>query len=424
MTGPPSSAPTAPPSRVTVVGIGAAAALVPLNSTMVAVALPRIASGFDITASRASVLVTVYLAAMLVGQPLAGRLVDRVGARTSVTAALVGFSLCSLAAPLAPAFAWLVGARLGQAVFAAVLAPGVQAMLRAVTPPDHRGRTFGLLGSVIGVGAAAGPLVGGALTQVWGWPAVFVANVPVAAAAFVAVLLTPAARGLVRPVASAGESGSLRNPVFVAAYGVQALSTVPQYALLLLTPIILDARGWSTGSIGLVLGTLTIGMVLFGPIGGRAGDRRGRRAPVLAGLGVAVVATAVTALGGAGIGPVVLALALVVFGVGLGYATPGVMTAGLESVPESRTGAAGGILSTARYLGSISASLAIAGLVTADAGGTGVVLAGATVAVGGAWFLALRLPGPTDGQGRTRILAWASGSARAAKAAGVPSRST
>ena len=59
---------SAPPLPVaTVLGITAAAALVPLNSTMIVVALPSIADSFGMTTAQASVLITVYLVCMLVG---------------------------------------------------------------------------------------------------------------------------------------------------------------------------------------------------------------------------------------------------------------------------------------------------------------------------------------------------------------------
>ena len=68
MTTPPSPAPRV--STWTVLGVAAAVALVPLNSTMIAVALPKIAEDFAISTGTASVLITVYLVAMLIGQPL------------------------------------------------------------------------------------------------------------------------------------------------------------------------------------------------------------------------------------------------------------------------------------------------------------------------------------------------------------------
>jgi DHA2 family methylenomycin A resistance protein-like MFS transporter len=189
----------------------------------------------------------------------------------------------------------------------------------------------------------------------------------------------------------------LANDVFVSAFAVQALSALAQYALLLLTPLILDARGWSAGRIGLVLSTLTVGMIAVGPSGGRVGDRIGRRAPVVAGLAVAAAATAVAAVAGPGIAPAVLVAVLASFGLGLGFATPGATTAGLESVAEHRTGSAGGVLSTARYVGSIITTIAISALVASDAAGSEVVLVLATSATVAACLLALRLPGrPTS----------------------------
>ena len=131
---------------ITIAGIALASALVPLNSTMIAVALPDIASDFDISKSRASVLVTVYLAAMLVGQPLAGRLCDVLGARRLALIAATGFGAFSAAAMFASSFGLLVTLRAAQAAFAAALVPSVQAMLREVVPASQRGRAFGVQG--------------------------------------------------------------------------------------------------------------------------------------------------------------------------------------------------------------------------------------------------------------------------------------
>ena len=392
-------APRASPSRLTVVGVAGAAALVPLNSTMIAVALPRIADDFDASAGRVSVLVTVYLVAMLLGQPLAGRISDAFGNRRTVEAALVGFALCSLAGAAAGSFAALVLARGGQAVFASALGPSVQSMLRSVSSSPERGRMFGILGSVQGAGAASGPVVGGALTQLYGWRAIFVANLPVVAAALAAsARVRPAVASEVAPAAtSTTEASPILNRVFVASFWTQALSTQAQYALLLLAPLVLDARGWGSGSVGLALSALTVGMIVAGPAGGRAGDRHGRRMPVLRGLAVAAAATTVAAAGGPGIDPALLMAALGAFGFGLGFATPSVTTAALESVREGRTGSAAGVLSASRYVGSIATSLAVSAFVAADAGGSRIVLGIATVSTVVAWAVARWLPGRLEG---------------------------
>ena len=370
-----------PATRSTIIGIALASALVPLNSTMVAVALPKLARAFGIGRGRAGVLITVYLAAMLIGQPLAGRVSDAVGNKRLVVISLVGFAACSTGAALSPSFAWLVTARGLQAVFASALAPSVQSMLRSVTPPSHQGHTFGILGSVIGVGAAAGPIVGGALSGAFGWKAIFLANLPVVAVTLlvlsrVKIPRTDARKTAIRRAdcdASAVDMGArgkdLRAPSYLAALATQALSNLAQYSLLLIAPIVLDQRNWGPGATGLALSALTVGLIVMGPSGGRSGDLSGRRRAVTTGLSVAALGTATLLPFGIDISPTVLIVALAMFGIGLGYASPSITAAGLEAVSQERTGSAAGLLSASRYVGSIVASLLLSLYVADD--GTG-----------------------------------------------------
>ena len=121
-----------------------------------AVALPKIAEDFAISTGTASVLITVYLVAMLIGQPLAGRAGDAIGNRRTVMIALVGLIVFSALAAAATTFALLVAARVAQAVFAAALGPNVQSLLRAITPQAQQGHTFGLMGSMGDAGDTSG----------------------------------------------------------------------------------------------------------------------------------------------------------------------------------------------------------------------------------------------------------------------------
>ena len=369
-------------SAFTIIGITLASALVPLNSTMIAVALPTLAREFDITKSHAAVLITVYLAAMLIGQPIAGRVGDAIGARRLAIIAVSGFGLCSATAMFAPTFALLVAIRALQAACASALSPSVQSLLRAITTPTERGRAFGLQGSVIGVGAGLGPVIGGLLLAGFGWRAIFAINIPIVVVVLIvlerSVPVEPrtardpaGARpdhgsGLTTPARTIAEP-RLFNRVFSAACSTQALSTFGQYTLLLVTPIVLDARGWGTGPTGIALSALTLGMIVMSPPGGRLGDQFGRRFPALIGLSVATGALAVAVVLAADIASAALIGALLVFGLGLGLATPSVLTAGIEAAPMSRVGLAAGVLSTGRYVGSIIASVLL-GLVVADNG--------------------------------------------------------
>lgn len=377
-----------------VLGITAAAALVPLNSTMIAVALPAVADSFDMTTAQVSVLITLYLVCMLVGQPVAGRIADRYGSRRTIGVALVGLAIFSGAAAVAPAFWMLVLARGLQAVCATALSPSAQALLRASTPSDGQGRVFGIFGSVMGVGAAAGPVVGGLLIALFDWRAIFIVNVPIA------LVAAAASRSVADPPRPADHETAtnrkIANATFVSGYAAQALSTQAQYALLLLTPLVLDVRGWGPGSIGLALSALTGGMILFGPPGGRVGDVRGRRLPAATGLLIGAAAVAGLALAGRSVSSAALIIAIAVFGIGLGAATPNIMSAALESVPPNRTGAAAGVFTTARYAGSIPTTLLIAAWVSDDAAGTGRILLISTVCMCAALAATSWLPSSPD----------------------------
>ncbi len=380
----------------TIAGIALASALVPLNSTMIAVALPHIARDFDIAKGRASVLITLYLVAMLVGQPLAGRLCDLVGARRLASIAVAGFGVFSAAAMVAGSFWLLVALRALQAAFAAALVPSVQAMLRQVVADDQRGRAFGVQGSVLGVGAGLGPVIGGLATAAFGWRAIFGVNLPVVLAVLYVLQrrVAPSAAPPVPPGRSSPEdAGRLVNGVFGAACSTQALATFAQYALLLAIPIVLDSRGWDAAAIGVALSSLTLGMVVTGPYGGRLGDDHGRRRPVVLGLVLTLVAVAGSALGGDGVPSGVLVVTLLLFGVGFGVASPSVMTAGVEAAPLARAGSASGLLSASRYVGSIASTLVLASVVGDDGSGLMALLIVCAGSLALAAVAAARLPG-------------------------------
>jgi MFS family permease len=365
----------------TIAGIALASVLVPLNSTMIAVALPDVASDFDISTGQASVLVTLYLLAMLVGQPLSGRVTDRVGARRAATISTAGFGLFSALAMVAGSFWLLVAARTLQAAFASALIPSIQAMLRETVPAAQRGRAFGVQGSVIGAGAGLGPVIGGLAVALFGWRAVFGVNLPVVLVVLYVlqrrVVASSADAGADDATAPTGDVEPLFNRVFGAAFATQALSNLAQYGLLLAVPIVLDARGWSAAGTGLSLSFLTLG----------------RRRPVVLGLGISLAALVLALVGGDDVSSAVLVVTLLLFGIGLGMATPSVMTAGVEAAPLGRAGTAAGVLSSSRYVGSIASTIVLAGVLDDGGGGLTVLLAVCAAGMALSLVAAGRLPG-------------------------------
>jgi len=335
-----------------------AASLVPLNSTMIAVGLPDVAADLDVSRASSAWLVTTYLVAMAICQPLAGRVGDAIGSGRVARLALVGFGALSLAAALAPSFPALLAARVVQAVFASALIPNVQVLVRSAVAPDRRGRAFGILGVGIGSGAAAGPVIGGLLVDGFGWRSIFLVNAPIAA---VALVLVARAAVEARPhVAEDGAAaGRLLHGEFLAACTVNAVGNLTQYTMLLAVPLLLDARGWSGSETGPVLLAMTLGMLLFSTRGGSIGDLHGRRRPVVTGMVLLTGGAVLLAIIGASV-PWLLVAALAVAGVGAGLSSASLQAAALDAVPAASVTSAAGLFSTSRYVGSISGSLALA----------------------------------------------------------------
>ena len=148
-----------PPQRF-FIGLLLAAGLAPLNSTMIAVALPAIGTEFRAApADLTQWLVTSYLMLCLVMQSPGGKIGDLWGRSLALRLGLLCFFLGSAAGALAFSIAMLVGARLLMALGGALLLPAAMAAMRNLVAADQRGRIFGMLGAILGLAAAIGPLI-------------------------------------------------------------------------------------------------------------------------------------------------------------------------------------------------------------------------------------------------------------------------
>src|SRR5579885_3318760 len=157
--------------------------LAPLNSTMIAVALPSIMAEFGASVAAAGWLVTGYLVGMAALQPVAGKLGDRFGRRRLILAGLGYFAVASLGATLATSLPMLIAFRVQQAIAGAIALPNGTALVREVLPAERRASGFGMVGGAVALAAAAGPPLGGLLVGAFGWRSIFFANVPMIAAA-------------------------------------------------------------------------------------------------------------------------------------------------------------------------------------------------------------------------------------------------
>jgi MFS family permease len=395
------------------------AALAPLNSTMIAVALPEM--GRDLAVGSALLrhgLVTSYLLTGIVLQSLGGKLADRIGYGRALRLGQLVFAAAGLLGFLWPAAGALVLARVTMAAAGAVVVPSAMALLRNQLPPERRGRAFGAFGAVMGCSAALGPKLGAMLTEHFGWRSIFIINVPwLALSAGVALLAPAEARkepvagerqarfdfigslllglslgaivtGSVAPetrvlmlVGALGlggfalwerrvadpviDLGLFSRRVFCAGALLIALHNLAMYSLLFELPQVSSRLfGSSRESVGSVLSAMMLSMVVTAPIAGRLSERFGARALALGGC--LAGALGVLLLGVLPFAQLSAALpGLVLLGLGLGLASAPAQASAMSAVPRAQSGMAAGLTSTLRYLGGI-AGLAILGALQTD----------------------------------------------------------
>ncbi|MFB8237131.1 MFS transporter [Kitasatospora purpeofusca] len=184
--------------RLTLVGSVLGAAVVALDGTVLTVAQPSLRRDLDTSMAAVQWTSTAYLVTVAALLVFAGRLGDRFGHRRVFAIGAIGFGAASAGIGLAPGIGWVIGLRVLQGVAGALLQPATLGLLRAVYPAELLARPIAWRTSAIGLSAAAGPLVGGALTAQLGWRSVFFLTLVPAAVAGVAALLVrlpPSAEG-------------------------------------------------------------------------------------------------------------------------------------------------------------------------------------------------------------------------------------
>ncbi|MEP0873666.1 MFS transporter [Trichocoleus desertorum AS-A10] len=409
--------------RALLIAIALSSMLAPLNSTMIAVALPRLITELQTNLAEASWLVTSYLIAMATLQPIAGKLGDRWGRRNLILGGLVCFGGASLAATWAPNLPLLIGFRLLQAISGAIAIPNGVALVREVVPDHRRATSFGLISSAVSLAAAIGPPVGGVLMSLAGWQAIFFVNflliLPALALGWWAIpqrqpaktnrpfdwggsLLLAGVLASLAGLLSQMRQGSLaiapglavagviallaalltyearhpdpiiqlrffRKRAFAAANGAIALSNLAMYVTLLSLPILFSERaGWTDSQIGFVLAAFSGLMILGAPLGGYGADRWGRRLPTVAGLTLFTLGLLPLVIQAEAVPLLFLLPGLAIAGSGMGASMAGLQTSAIESLRPEEAGVAAGVFSTSRYLGSIIGSSILAGILSSS----------------------------------------------------------
>jgi EmrB/QacA subfamily drug resistance transporter len=163
-----------------------------LDATIVNVALPSIQDDLGATGAQLEWVVGGYLLTFAVLMITGGRLGDVVGRRRIFLLGVVGFTVGSVLACIAPSIGVLLLARIVQGGFAAMMVPQLLSTLQALYSPRERAAMLGLIGGVSGMSAVVGPVLGGWLVSAdafgAGWRSIFLINVPVGVALVAAAL--------------------------------------------------------------------------------------------------------------------------------------------------------------------------------------------------------------------------------------------
>ncbi|MEU4107697.1 MFS transporter [Streptomyces sp. NPDC027717] len=163
--------------RLTLASSVAGAVLVALDGTVLTVAQPSLQRSLGASFAEVQWTSTAYLAAVAGLLVFAGRLGDRYGQWRMFALGMLGFGAASAGIAIAPDIGWVIGLRVAQGVCGAVLQPATLGMLRLAYPADRLAMPLAVRTGAIGLAAAAGPLLGGALVSGPGWRAVFLLGV-------------------------------------------------------------------------------------------------------------------------------------------------------------------------------------------------------------------------------------------------------
>ena len=161
-----------------------------LDTTIVNVALPTIQDSLNASESTLAWIISGYALAFGLVLIPAGRIGDRFGHKWVFFTGLAIFTLASLACGLAEDSVQLIVARVVQGIGGGLFFPPVTAFIQLMFPPMKRGKAFAIMGAVIGISSALGPVVGGLLIEALGaedgWRWIFTVNLPIGILALIA----------------------------------------------------------------------------------------------------------------------------------------------------------------------------------------------------------------------------------------------
>jgi predicted MFS family arabinose efflux permease len=324
--------------------------------------LATMRSDLNTTTAMIGLTLSIYGLCLAFAQIAYGPIVDRFDSKRILLIGLVLYLFGNLGAYFTRGIGLLLVARSLQALGIAAAAGVGIALISDLFPTNERGRAMGIFSMFNSAGAASGPAFGG-LIAVWlSWRADFI----ILAIITVVLLLFTFWQLPAQPVH--GQNVGLKDMLTIArmppTFGALVLGFVHFYGLYTihtLTPILLaDKMGLHEAGIGAVTTMTAIGVIIGTYVGGRASDQRGMRFTLIVGVTGASVAfialTFISAIASSNMSPVVVAMALLAFGLTAGYGFAAQLNIMVDYFPAMR-GTAGALQFFARFIGTTIAPL-------------------------------------------------------------------
>ncbi|NTJ65848.1 MFS transporter [Agrobacterium rhizogenes] len=382
-----------------------------LDVTVVNVALERIQSSLSTNITGLQWVLNAYTLAFASLLLSTGALGDRFGPKPIMITGLALFTLASLACGLSDSIEQLITARVFQGVAAALCVPSSLALLNSTfSEPKARARAIGIWAGTASIALGAGPIVGGLMVDRFGWPSIFLINLPFGALGiWLAAVYAPAVEAAGRRsldlagqilaiLALAGltvgfvESGKLgwTHPVVVTGFAdflvlgasflfVEARHKEPMlplslfrsptvsvtsiiglllnfgyYGLMFAISLFFQiAKGYSPLSAGLAFLPMTAVLSVTNFASGSLSARMGPKLPILMGLSMAAIGYFSIAGIDRDTAYVFVMVPLMIIGIGVALTVPAISILLLSGADRSKAGIASGVFNAARQIGGV-----------------------------------------------------------------------
>lgn len=418
-------------------GVGLGVLMGTLDAGIVNISLPTLVEAFQTDFASVQWVVLSYLLVITSLMLSVARLGDMLGKKKVYMAGLALFTLGSLLCGLSPGIRWLIGFRALQGVGAVMMTALGTAIITEIVPAAERGRALGIMGSVVSIGIAAGPMLGGVLIGLVGWQAVFLVNVPLGIVTlFMVWRVVPASarraqgqrfdvtgavlmfltlgsyalgmtlgqrlgfeRGLIIGLLSGSVVGlllfvwvegrvsspmldlSLFRNVLFSLNLLMGFLTFIMIGGMFIFPFFLElVQGYPTEQVGLMMSIFPVMMGITAPLSGALSDRFGSRIISLAGLAVIVAGCVAISTLYEEVSVIGYLLRLAPLGIGMGMFQSPNNSAIMGAAPREKLGVASGLLALVRTLGQTTGLPLIGMLFTAQVMAAGGLVAGSDVA--------------------------------------------